>query len=133
VSSALSLGICLLAFYKVILHALHLTIGTLPDATPRFRQKGVHLSWQMIKVRSYICMSARSTGRERQLRGTRSFCDSNRRCVQEMKTQWKLVQNFPWAEESVGTTNTKLISRFAGLFSKRNIERHLSLAPWRMN
>jgi hypothetical protein len=35
VSLALSLEICLLAFYKVLLHALNLTIGTLPEATPR--------------------------------------------------------------------------------------------------
>jgi hypothetical protein len=75
-------------------------------------------------------VSARSTAREGQLRGTRSVYDSNRRCLQEMKTQWKLDQNFPWDEESIVTDNTKLISRFAGLFSKRNIERHLS--PWHM-
>jgi hypothetical protein len=49
-----------------------------------------------------------------------------------MDTQWKLDQNFPWDEESVVTTNTKLISWLAGLFSKRNIERHLSLLPWHM-
>jgi hypothetical protein len=60
----------------------------------------------------------------RALRATRSVCDSNRRCLREMKTQWKLDQNFPWDEKSIVTANTKLISRFARLFSKRNIERH---------
>jgi hypothetical protein len=49
-----------------------------------------------------------------------------------MKTQWKLDQTFPWDAESIVTIDTKLISRFAGLFSKRNIERHLSLSPWHM-
>jgi hypothetical protein len=36
---ALSLEICLLAFYKVLLHALNLTIGTLPESTPRSGRK----------------------------------------------------------------------------------------------
>jgi hypothetical protein len=38
VSLALSPAICLLAFYKVILHALHRTIGTLLSQAS-FRQK----------------------------------------------------------------------------------------------
>ena len=39
-SLALSPAICLLAFYRVILHAVHLTIGTLPEV-PYRRSSGI--------------------------------------------------------------------------------------------
>jgi hypothetical protein len=43
------LGICLLAFYKVIFHALHLTIGTLREATPRSGRRRCALTGLILK------------------------------------------------------------------------------------
>jgi hypothetical protein len=82
--------------------------------------------------RSEIRPQILDTGGERQQRDNGSSPGRKSRCVRRCEPNGTVISNFPWDQESVVTTSTKLIARLARLFPKRNIRNYLALSRGHM-